>query len=228
MEVILEKEKLNKLESQLEVKKEDLSHRTKEYEELKKEVEALRAAQLKAISGEMHVVLAFARDYNENGTHMDGIFKVFFDKKNVTPKLIADFKLSVPSDSKVKFFLSLTGIIEYKFDGIDVYYSRIGAHVEMFVDAIGKESTQFDYVVYQTQDDAHKNRLINPQELITDFKNLVSNHRYPTRKLLVGHSILPKDWDKVAYPLILAALPQLFRDDTVQGTSVWAITDDKE
>ncbi|KAF7845327.1 ruBisCO-associated protein-like [Senna tora] len=312
--VIYQKEKLKKLESQLQVKKEDLRHREEEYEKLKKEVKTLRAAQNKgimgsvyreycrdksfekrlqqlfAVSGEMHVVLAFARDYDESDIHTDGAFRVSFDQENVTPQFIANFKKNLPPNSIVKFFLcignrnekypfrivhkdkwiakatsSLQGIIKrYGFDGIDVYYTRIHTQFKDFVDAIGtvinnlmingtittaslapchfmnamsyefydelynRNHHIFDYVVYQTHDDAHSNPLNNPQALITDFNDLVSNHNYPKHKLLVGHSILLKDWDAVPYPVILSALPQLFRDDTVKGTSVWTLTENLE
>ncbi|KAF7808234.1 ruBisCO-associated protein-like [Senna tora] len=220
-----------------------------------------------SVSKETHIVLAFARDYDEEDRHTNGIYREFFDK-NVTPQLIADFKKNFPSDSVVKFFLcigncsekypfhitdkarwitnatrSLQHIIQhYGFDGIDVYYTRSHINANDSVDAIGKDGLQvlrravphrnceyFDYVVYQTHDDVHHNIPLNdPQDVITIFNDLVSNHNYPKEKLLVGHSILPKDWDTAPYPVILTALPKLIKDGTIQGTSVWAITDDDQ
>ncbi|KAF7845328.1 ruBisCO-associated protein-like [Senna tora] len=247
-----------------------------------------RLQKLSAVSRETHVVLAFARDYDDNNRHTDRKFKEFFDK-DVNPDLITNFKKNLPSNSKVKLFLcignrsqkypfritdkyrwvnnatsSLERIIKhYGFDGIDVYYTSSSSNAKDFVYAIGtvidelmeqriittaslalspfmnrmdrnfydtlykKKPHNFDYVVYQTHDDADSIPLIDAQALITIFNDLASNHNFPKEKLLAGHSILPKDWDTVPYPVIFTALPKLIKDGTIRGTSMWAITDDQ-
>ncbi|KAF7845333.1 ruBisCO-associated protein-like [Senna tora] len=244
-----------------------------------------RLQNLSAVSRETHVVLAFARDYDDWDSHTNGIFKVFFDQ-NMTPLMIANFKRDSPT---AKFFLcigdrsqrypfdvtdkhtwiinattSLKCIIqEYGFHGIDVYYTRSNTNADDFIYAIGtvidtlmtqqiittasiapcsfmhgpdckfyaglynRNPMNFDFVVFQTHDDDNDIPMNDAQQLINIFNKLASDDNFPKEKLVAGHSILPKDWDTLPYPVILTALPQLIKSGVVQGTSVWTLTDDQ-
>ncbi|KAF7808239.1 ruBisCO-associated protein-like [Senna tora] len=315
-EEFCQKEKeLKNLESQLQEKKKDLRHCEKQLDEKDQELKNLtkrlrdeqndqviigsiyreycnnisfekRLQNLFTISRETHVILAFARDYDDSERRTNGIFKEFFDQ-NVTPLMIANFKRDSPT---TKIFLcigdrsqrypfritnkrrwitnattSLRRIIRhYGFDGIDVYYTRSDVEANDFIYAIGtvidtlmtqqiittaslapcsfmhrpnynfyaelykRNPNNFDYVVFQTHDDNNDVPLNDAQALITNFIDLASNQNYPKEKLLIGHSILPRDWDTIPYPVILTALPQLIKSGVVQGTSVWNLTDDQE
>ncbi|KAI9102980.1 hypothetical protein K1719_023419 [Acacia pycnantha] len=123
-------------------------------------VESLKHVVLK---NEVHIVLAFARDYDAPGSQ-NGIFVPYFNP-NFTPKWIREFKNN--SKSTVKFFLSIGGrdkkypfyippnsrdawvknaidslkhiVNNYGFDGIDVYYEHVTSGNENdFVKAIGE------------------------------------------------------------------------------------------
>ncbi|KAF7845331.1 ruBisCO-associated protein-like [Senna tora] len=241
---------------------------------------------LSAVSRETHVVLAFARDYDDWDNHTNGIFIVFFNQ-NVTPLMITNFKRDWPT---TKFFLcigdrskrypfhvtdkhtwiinastSLKSIIQdYGFDGIDVYYtSSNSTNADDFIYTIGmvidtlktqkiittasiapcsfmdrpdcnfyaglynRNPKIFEFVVFQTHDDDNDIPMNDAQQLINIFNKLASDDNFPKEKLVAGHSILPEDWDTLPYPVILTALPQLIKSGVVQGTSVWALTDDQ-
>ncbi|KAF7845330.1 ruBisCO-associated protein-like [Senna tora] len=245
-----------------------------------------RLQSLSVVSRETHVVLAFARNYDDWDSHTNGIFKVFFDQ-NVTPLMITNFKRNWPT---TKFFLcigdrskrypfhvtdkrtwiinattSLKSIIQdYGFDGIDVYYtSSNSTNADDFIYTIGtvidtlktqkiittasiapcsfmdrpdcnfyaglykRNPNNFEFVVFQTHDDDNDIPMNDAQQLINIFNKLASDDNFPKEKLVAGHSILPKDWDTLPYSVILTALPQLIKSGVVQGTSVWALTDDQ-
>ncbi|XP_054783975.1 ruBisCO-associated protein-like [Prosopis cineraria] len=113
----------------------------------------------------IHVALAFARDYDEDGNPTKGDFKCYFKKDELTPTKVKTFKQN--SASKVKFFLSIGGrdekypfsvtsseketwissatqslkriIHHYNLDGLDIYYQYIDPVGEaQFKDAIGE------------------------------------------------------------------------------------------
>lgn len=116
---------------------------------------------------EIQVSLAFARDYDENDHHTNGLFTPYWDERTVTPQLISEFKKNYTKRHvKAKVFASigdrdprypfqikdgdtdawvsnaaesLTAIVKkYHLDGIDVYYEHITAKEDEFVYAIGE------------------------------------------------------------------------------------------
>ncbi|XP_028792036.1 ruBisCO-associated protein-like [Neltuma alba] len=115
---------------------------------------------------EIHIVLAFARDYDGGGKYQTGTFYPYFDTSKLTPQAIQNIRDKATSTS-VKFFLSIGGrnpkfpfavtsaaetawiqaatkslreiIQNYQIDGIDVYYEHINPDAEhQFASSIQK------------------------------------------------------------------------------------------
>lgn len=105
-----------------------------------------------SLQNELHIVLAFARDYDNTGKYQTGKFFPYFDTSTLNAEAIRNVKESATTTS-VKFFLSIGGrdprfpfavtsaeesawiknatatlkqiVTEYGIDGIDVYYEHI-------------------------------------------------------------------------------------------------------
>ncbi|XP_054790118.1 ruBisCO-associated protein-like [Prosopis cineraria] len=196
-----------------------------------------------SLDKEMHIVLAFARDYDMYRRYTTGKFEAYFDKSKFDAQTIRAIKRKATSTS-IKFFLSIGGrdpefpfavtssdesmwiknatdtlkniVQTFGFDGIDVYYEHIKPDA---ANQFPKENEAlFDFVVYQNH--SQPGRVSNFKELEPIFDRLA----YPKEKIFAGHSdVLPSDWANVPQPIFLGAVPQLLNKG-IFGISKWIVT----